>query len=151
MNRMRIWAVAAGIGVLVVSAGTALAATGHGAARPAVPAARDRVVMINCSGKAVVRPRSFLLACADANANLTKLQWTSWRPGLASAKGDLTINACIPSCAEGTFYTDRVVLMAWGTGQVPHHPREYRYRHITTVYIGRRPPHIPRTMTWAAG
>ena len=64
----------------------------------------ERIVVLNCLGKAQVRPSSFILACADANDYLTKLSWTSWGPDLASAVGTQEENDCIPYCAAGHFH-----------------------------------------------
>jgi len=68
--------------------GLTLGLTGSAHAAPAHPAASPtRVVIFDCPGQhALVRPRSFVLTCADGNAYFDKLSWTSWTPGLASAR-----------------------------------------------------------------
>jgi hypothetical protein len=56
--------------------------------------------ILDCGGKALVRPAGTLvLSCADANSELRKTHWSSW--GRASAVGttDLGLNLCNPSCA----------------------------------------------------
>ena len=53
----------------------------------------------------MVRPKSFVLACADGNSAFDKLNWSTWAPGLASAKGTLVQNDCTPYCAAGHFHS----------------------------------------------
>lgn len=52
----------------------------------------------------VVRPRSIVLACADANAYLTGLRWTTWTAATATGSGVLHENDCKPYCAAGHFH-----------------------------------------------
>ncbi len=52
---------------------------------------------------AVVEPPTIILACADANASLTNLTWSAWRPSVAIGQGTLLLNNCTPDCAGGTF------------------------------------------------
>jgi hypothetical protein len=52
-----------------------------------------------------VTPSTIVLACADGNASLNNLVWTSWTPRFATASGDYTHNTCTPDCAQGTFVT----------------------------------------------
>ncbi len=57
------------------------------------------------TARPAVTPSTIVLACADANASLTNLAWTSWTPSSAAASGEYTHNTCTPSCALGTFVT----------------------------------------------
>jgi hypothetical protein len=152
MNTGRlVTAVTAGFALPALSLGSALgltppagAATTPAAAARAVPADRTvamgtRTVAIDCQGKAVVRPRSYTLACADGNDYLSKLTWTSWTPKLASGYGTEQLNDCQPNCAEGRFHAYPVLTVFWGSAAVPGHPRERRYTEITLVYTGARP------------
>ena len=50
-----------------------------------------------------VTPGAILLACADGNARLTNLAWSSWTQSVATASGVYTHNLCVPNCAQGTF------------------------------------------------
>ena len=43
-------------------------------------------------------------ACADYNALLEALRWTSWATTSATAVGTLVYNDCTPNCAEGHFH-----------------------------------------------
>jgi hypothetical protein len=52
-----------------------------------------------------IEPSSISLACADGNASLTDLTWSSWTATGALASGAFTHNLCQPDCADGTFVT----------------------------------------------
>jgi hypothetical protein len=100
----------------------------------------ERIVVLDCLGNAVVRPSNFTLACADGNDYLTKLSWTSWNPNLASAYGIQEENDCIPYCAAGHFHAYPVDVVLWGGTAVTGSPGTQRYRTITLLYPGIRPP-----------
>jgi len=99
--RGRGWAVvgAAGLGLgglaLGVGLTPALAGSAPGAGLPRV---------LDCAGKAVYEPSSYVLACADANTYFQSLHWSSWTAGTASASGTYVANDCQPSCAAGHFH-----------------------------------------------
>ena len=115
--------IAAGLTVTGLTlSGSAQAATARPAA--AVPAAR--LVVFDCSGHAVVRPKDFVLACADGNSAVEKLTWTSWTPGLASAKGTLRQNDCTPYCAAGHFHDYPVSLTLSNPRRCPDGYHDYR-------------------------
>jgi hypothetical protein len=57
----------------------------------------------------VVRPRSIVFACADANLYATGLRWSSWGV-TARATGLAHANDCEPYCAAGHFHTYRVAV-----------------------------------------
>jgi len=50
-----------------------------------------------------IEPTTIVLACADANALLTHLSWSTWTATGAAATGFFTFNLCRPDCAQGTF------------------------------------------------
>jgi hypothetical protein len=51
------------------------------------------------------RPSSIVLACADGNAYLANLIWSSWTATSAIGSGTYVYNDCTPDCAGGTFVT----------------------------------------------
>ena len=55
--------------------------------------------VLTCSGASVVRPRSLIVTCADANTSLQATKWSTW--GAAGATGTTTfaLNLCTPYCA----------------------------------------------------
>jgi hypothetical protein len=57
----------------------------------------------NCQTPSV-EPTEIVLACADYNALLEALRWTSWTATSATAVGTLVYNDCTPNCAEGHFH-----------------------------------------------
>ena len=100
---------------------TGLALSGSAQAAPAHPAAAPaaRMVVFDCPGQhAMVRPKSFVLACADGNAAFVKLAWSTWAPGLASAQGTLVLNDCTPYCAAGHFHRYPALVVLWGSKTV---------------------------------
>jgi hypothetical protein len=125
---------------LVTSAVSSVAPPASSTARHAArhPAA-IRYVAIDCQSAPVVRPQTFLLACADDGDRLSKLHWTSWGAGYADATGIQTMNDCAPSCAEGKFRSYPVRVILWGSAPVSGHSAERRYQMITLLYTGHQP------------
>jgi hypothetical protein len=78
------------------------------ASAPAAPASPPKVdagieVYGNCKTP-TVEPAEIVLACADYNAILESLHWTSWTASSATAVGTFVYNDCTPNCAEGHFH-----------------------------------------------
>ncbi len=69
--------------------------TGVAVATPASAAPGD-VVVINCLGKGVVKPKQIVLTCADAGVILTGISWSSWTANTAKGTGTLAWNTCLP-------------------------------------------------------
>ncbi len=112
-------------------------------------AREHNVVIINCENKAQVKPRDFVLFCADGNAALESLGWTSWTPELASATGILVQNDCIPYCAAGHFHRYPVLAVLWrpvGYG----HNHGTRFSELTEIFPGAR-PRIYNGHKWVEG
>jgi len=120
---------------LTLGSGSAAHAT---PTRPGVSPAQT--VVFDCPGqKAMVEPETFILACADGNAYFDKLSWTSWTPGLASAKGILVENDCTPTCVAGHFHGYPALVVFWGSKAVQNHPGEHCYTMLTEILTGPRP------------
>lgn len=88
--------------------GNATAKTLPAASAQATPASLPSVdagieVYGNCKTPSV-EPTEIVLACADDNAILEALHWTSWTATSATAVGTLVYNDCTPNCAEGHFH-----------------------------------------------
>jgi hypothetical protein len=142
------------ISALAVGALTVGLLAGSATATPARPAAGTpgvstvRTVVLDCPGlPALVRPKTFILSCADGYVQLGKLSWTSWTPGLASATGTLIKNTCSPSCVAGHFVSYPVLAILWGKAAVKNHPGEQCYTRLTLIYPGSRPPGAAQTET----
>jgi hypothetical protein len=99
--------------------------------------------IVNCAGKPVTTPRTFLIACADGGNNLTRLRWVHWGPGFALASGTQVANDCLPNCAEGKSHSFPVWVIFWG-GQ-------HRFQQITLWYPGATPAGVQnKHITFAA-
>jgi len=59
--------------------------------------------VLTCGGKSVVKPSSYVLACADANTYFDAVHWTSWGRKSATATAIFVENNCDPTCAAGKF------------------------------------------------
>ncbi len=59
--------------------------------------------VLTCAGKAVVKPASYVLSCADANIYFDAIHWTSWGATSAAASATFVQNMCTPTCAQGRF------------------------------------------------
>ena len=83
--------------VTVISVGFLGAAGASGVKRVTIPS------VLTCAGKVVIRPASYVLACADGNSYFDSIKWTTW--GTTSATGAATFveNNCEPDCAAGKF------------------------------------------------
>lgn len=90
----------------------ALGLSGAMVSAPAIgtTAAAPTPAVLTCAGKVVVRPTSYVLACADANTYFSDIRWTSWGPKTASGAGTFVQNNCAPTCAEGKFLRYPAVL-----------------------------------------
>jgi len=146
----RVVVIAVLVPVVAALAVTGLILGGSAQAAPARSAASSsQTVVFDCPGQhALVKPKSFILTCADGNAYFAKLAWTSWTPGLASAKGALVLNDCTPYCAAGHFHRYPAIVVLWGSKAVPGHPGERSYTKLTAILTGQRPRHVPMTQTF---
>jgi hypothetical protein len=57
------------------------------------------VKLLSCTNSTVVKPRQFVITCADANTLLTKTHWTSWTTTGAVGTTRFGMNLCTPDCA----------------------------------------------------
>ncbi len=89
-----------------------------------------KVVVFNCRGRAKVRPRTFVITCADRNDYLTKLRWDSWGPASAVGQGVEWLNNCKPDCASGTFHHHSVPVLFWRIRPVRHHAHEVYFTRL---------------------
>ena len=91
-----------------------------------------RVVVLNCLGRAQVRPRKFIITCADANDYLTRLTWSTWGPRVALGRGVEWVNNCSPNCASGKFFHRNARVVFWRVRRVHHHHHwVFRFTRLT--------------------
>jgi len=141
MKRSHLGALAAS---LLTACGLGLGLACTASATPERPAhgtpVLEGMVVFDCPGQgALTRPHSLILACADGNAYVSKLAWTSWTPAVASAVGTLVENDCTPTCVGGHFHSYPALVVLWGNAAVRKHPGEHRYTMLTQILTGPRP------------
>jgi hypothetical protein len=80
---------------------------------PSPPAAAIPAFIYGCEGQPVTEPDAYTLACADGNAGLSGLTWSTWTAASATGSGQYYQNTCVPDCAGGTFvYTPVTVTLS---------------------------------------
>ena len=94
-------------------------------------------VTLSCQGRPQARPATMMLACADGNASLTGLRWSSWR-GTAQAAGTFRVNDCTPSCAAGSFHRFPAQVTLTDPRPMPGHHGGRYYTRITVALPGHR-------------
>ncbi len=72
---------------------------GNGQSSPAALALGTEAKVLTCQGTDVVRPRTFIVTCADAYTQLTDTRWTTWNSKSAVGTTTFAMNLCKPYCA----------------------------------------------------
>lgn len=149
--------------VLAVCGAAALAtAAGSAAASPTITAhvrssaaATNVPVIIDCTMHARIRPSQYILACADGNAAVTRLQWAAWGSSAAFASGTSVFNDCVPSCVAGHLHSFAILGALWRAEPRPGHPGQRYFTRLTLIYTGSRTYraggktyHLPQTATY---
>ncbi len=80
-------------------------AAGGASGSPRLPGYVGCRAYVAANPRPLVRPRSIVAACADANLYFTGLRWSSWTATRATATGTAHVNDCTPNCAAGRFHT----------------------------------------------
>jgi hypothetical protein len=104
-------------------------------------------VLVDCLGKKQVAPASYVQACADGNAYLSKLHWTAWAPKLAAGRGQEVENDCRPTCVGGHFHSYPVLVALSGSAA---YQGSERYTEMTLTFTGAR-PEIYNGHAWVPG
>ena len=94
--------VLAGLAVTFAAMGFGVNSAGSSAVKPnATPpvVVGSSATVLTCSGAAVVRPRTLIVACADANTSLQSTHWSTWGSAGASGTTTFAMNLCTPYCA----------------------------------------------------
>ncbi|HUY11653.1 MAG TPA: hypothetical protein VMV73_05270 [Candidatus Dormibacteraeota bacterium] len=108
-----------------------------GSAQASAATAAPAISLPNCVGKAIVKPSSVILTCADAGLSVSHISWTGWGSAFAAGLGVASVNDCKPYCAAGHFHNFRVVLIAGGRQRCPD--GRAAYAKVTYAWIGRAP------------
>jgi hypothetical protein len=94
------------------------------------------VAWIDDCGPLTSKPKTIVLACADANYEIVNLRWRGWGTATATATGSARANDCTPNCAAGQFHAYRMT----ATASRPTACGKARiYARLTIVYPGARP------------
>jgi hypothetical protein len=126
---------------LTSSTGSSRATLDAATAPAATTAKAPAYVLLNCASKAVTKPSSYTITCADGGILLKGLHWTTWSSRFAGAYGTLSENDCKPYCVDGHFHDYSVIVTAWGSGSVKGHSGERAYTKLTLTFPGSsRPP-----------
>ena len=104
---------------------------------PQPSVAAGTMALPNCLGQPQIAPSEVIIACADANFEIEKIQWTGWGSTFAAGLGTASINDCTPYCAAGHFHSYRIVLIASGKQQCGN--GQSAYEKITYAFIGKSP------------
>ena len=95
------------VALVVILVGVAAAAGGIALSRNNTGVAGWKAAevpgVLQCTGKVQKTPTSYVLACADGNAVLLKIRWTTWTPTAATGRATYSFNNCTPYCAVGKF------------------------------------------------
>jgi hypothetical protein len=129
-------------------AGAAIAGVTTLGAGPA-SAGAGQTVAVNCQGHGQVRPSGFdNFGCMASQEFLTNLSWTSWQ-SVAFGQGDLKVNQCTPSCAQGHYAKFPVLTVLWRSRPWPGHAGQQYFTRITMIFTGKHPDgkHTPDTFT----
>ena len=111
------------------------------AAVPAFASGGSNRIVGNCT-KSTVAPKSIVLACADDNAYIAHVTWTSFGGASASGAGSLTVNTCSPNCAAGKFVSYPVTFKASAAKPCPDHYDDYRA--LAVVFAGAPPKYYTK-------
>jgi hypothetical protein len=102
--------VAAGVISGIAYATTSSSGT-NGRGSPAALAASSDAKVLTCQGTDVIRPRTFIVTCADAYTQLTDTNWSKWTSAGASGTTTFAMNLCKPYCAASkmSYFPDSTV------------------------------------------
>jgi hypothetical protein len=103
----------------------------------AFASASGRRVVGDCT-KSQVRPATIVIFCADDNASLTHLRWSSFGGTTASASGQYSVNDCNPDCAGGKFHSYPVRVVVSKAKLCRDHFDDYQ--NATISFTAGRPP-----------
>ncbi|GAA3378901.1 hypothetical protein GCM10020367_60290 [Streptomyces sannanensis] len=103
---------------------------------------------VDCFSHARIRPHDFLLACGDGNNGLTTLRWSTWGPTSAVGSGLDVLNDCQPYCAAGKFHAYPVTVKLDRPETWQQHPPLKHFTRLQLVYTDRKPPELPRNVTY---
>ena len=81
-----------------------------GVAAPTGAGAATSTRVLTCTQKLALKPSTYTLSCADANAGWTGMTWSTWNASSATGHGILRQNDCTPNCVSGKFINYRATV-----------------------------------------
>jgi hypothetical protein len=108
MGLVLVMALSAGVVAGVTYGAGGSTARGHSSPSPL---ALTSAKVVTCQGADVVRPRTYIVTCADAYTQLTNTHWTEWTAKSAVGTTTFAMNLCKPYCAASkmTYYPNSTV------------------------------------------
>jgi hypothetical protein len=154
--RTAVVALSAAAAIGAAAAGTAAAATGQPARHHGPTAAASSLpVVINCVMKHQVKPATYILACADRGALITKMHWATWGGQAAFGSGTYRLRVCIPNCAAGKTVTFPILTDLWRVKPLAGQHGAHFFTRMTVIFTGNRAYtaggmtfHEPQTLTF---
>jgi hypothetical protein len=134
---------AAGLLALTTAAGATVLAAGPASARS------SQVVVDGCNGHGQVRPTRLetFNTCMASQEFVGGLHWTSWQQA-AFGHGQLNVNNCIPTCAQGKYIKYPILTVLWRPRPWSGHPGRAYFSRLTWIFTGKRPlKHSPAAQT----
>jgi hypothetical protein len=110
------------LGAVLLLTSAMSATTALASASASAPAT---VKLLTCTGKTVSEPATFVISCADGNAELTATKWSNWSATSATGVTLFGLNLCTPDFAASsiTFFPDSKVRLS--APEVTKHGRLY--------------------------
>lgn len=124
------------VAVLVAVAAFPAVALAAGSSKPWVTS--------NCKSEHY-KPKTIIVACADASDRLHNLKWSSWGARNAMGKGTLTYNTCVPNCASGHNVSFSVKVTLSKVKSCRGHKHKI-FSHAALSYIGKQPKHADKSL-----
>jgi hypothetical protein len=141
-DKVRAAVLAVASGAVIATAAVATLGPAAAAGRPSSHASAVTAVsrsglpiVVNCAGQDQTRPASYILACGDTRAYLTKLQWAAWGQTDAFGNGTFNFKACLPTCSLHSF---PVLVALWAAKPLPGHPGTRFFTSMTLIFTGNR-------------
>jgi len=111
---------------------------------PATSATPKTLFPADC-GKPTYKPKSIVVACGDANNQVTGIKWESYGTDAASGKRTAKVNDCKPNCASGKTKRSAAVLALTkpkncGKGVT-------QFTRLAETFTGARPPGLSKRLT----
>lgn len=86
---------------MLIAVALLTAACGSSSSPSSATSGASTAGLADCFNHTVVRPKSFILACADDSVTALRLVWHSWGHATSIGRGIISYRTCNPTCAQG--------------------------------------------------